>query len=175
MVKNTSIGKEELSGLQAKVAELEAMNKVLRESNLKVIGDIDGIRERADKLASKTGQITYKEIRSYVPMKLYHVNGINIGKVVGPIHPSNAVETALRFKKDVGIILSANPPTAAQIEEYKQTEEYIKAKIKFDSYRNTLSKSRKESEIEKLTKEISKMAGIPRSEVVSIKRQEDVR
>lgn len=174
MAKNTVTGNEELQALRDKVQQLETANKFLRESDLKTIGDIDQIREKADKFASKTGHITYKEIRGYIPISLYHLNGVHIGKRVGPIHPANAVETAVRFK-NIGVTLGVNPPSAKRVAEYMETEEYKVAKARFDKERDSANRSRKESEIEKLTKQISKLADIPRSQVVSIKNQEDVK
>jgi hypothetical protein len=172
--KETNSANEELLALKSKVSELETANNFLRENNLKTIGDIDQIRERSQKNASTTGHITYKEIRSYIPMSLYHQNGFHIGKKVGPMHPSNAVETAVRFK-NIGIILGVNPPSQRRIDEYKQTEEYKALKIEKDKEFAAANRSRKESEIEKLTKQVAKLAGISQSEVVSIKRQDDVR
>lgn len=174
MVKqNTVSGLDELRFLKERVSQLEQVNKTLQQNNLRVFGDMDQIQERADKHASTSGNITYKDIRSYVPMSLYHGNGVHIGKKVGPIHPSNAVDTANRFKK-IGVILMVNPPSQKMIDDYKQTDEYIKAKAEFDKYRAKMNSSRKESEIEKLTKQISKMAGIGVEQVVAIKKREDV-
>jgi FtsZ-binding cell division protein ZapB len=149
----------ELELLRNKVAELEEKNAVLAQKTQKSIGgELEDIRKASRKNRNDSTTITYKEIRDYVPLKLYHVSGINFGKVVGPIHPDAGEETFMRFAHK-GIMLSIKKPTEAEILEYRKSDEYKKAEAKEVKRRLQRTRSRKESEVDKLTKAIETMSG----------------
>lgn len=149
----------ELALLQTRISELEIKNKELAEQNKAITGSsLEQIRIASKKNRKDASGIRYKEVIEYVPLKLYHVSGVNIGKVVGPMHPDNAEDTFMRFAGK-GIKLSINPPTEAEIEKYKQTEEFKALDVKEKKRRDGRTRSRKESEVDRLTKAIGTMTG----------------
>ena len=80
------------------------------------------------------------------------------GQCIGPMHPDNAIQTLNRFA-NIGIMLSADKPTVAQIEAYIKTPEY-KAKRKFEDDRSAIrAKSKRSGQMERLATEIAKMSG----------------
>jgi hypothetical protein len=76
------------------------------------------------------------------------------------------------FEK-AGIKLSLKKPSEEFIESYKQTAEYKASAKKEEARRERKNGSRKESEVEKLTKAVAKMAGGKIEN--SIKSQDEVR
>ena len=81
------------------------------------------------------------------------------GKRIGPMHPTNAIQTLNRFA-DLGVALTADHPTEAQIEAYKQTAEYKARQKKWQESRVTADKSRRSGYMEKVLQEISKNSGM---------------
>ena len=98
------------------------------------------------------------ETKDYVPMKLYHKNGPQMGKLVGPIHPDLAVDTYMRFAAK-GIQLTIDKPTEAQIEAYYNTPEGQKYQKSEIARRVRRASTKKESEIVRLTKALEKQTG----------------
>lgn len=146
----------ELLELRARVEQLEKEKSDREEGDENAyIKEIEILRRK-----SKTGlnEIKYKEI---VPemICLWHVSGHNVGKRVGPVMLEQGEETYLRFRL-VGIRLSATRPTEEWIAKYKLTPEYKKAADIEVKRRAGKDKSRKESEVDKLTNAISKLSGI---------------
>ena len=164
----------ELEALRAKIASLEIENKKLSDQSQRALGGELGNIQRQARRSTKggTGAINYKETLDYVPMTLYHANGVNIGKFVGPMHPGSAEDTYMRFALK-GTILSVKKPTDAEVEAYKQTAEYQDLISKELKRRQARIKTVKESSIDRLTKEIEKLSG--KKIVNSIKKQEDVK
>lgn len=168
--------KEELLSLQNRIAELEA-EKSERDRNAPrderaYIDELTKIKERKDR-ALQAGGITYKDIHDHVNIPLYHTQGIHIGKVVGPIHPGNAEDIFMQFKK-AGVILSLNKPTDEAIRKYKSTLEYKKLEDVFNKRRLQKLKSKKDSEIDRLTKLIAMQQGVKMEDVNAIKSQEEL-
>jgi len=160
----------ELELLRSKLAELELKNAELAERNKKTTGGaLEEIRKASRRNRNDSTTITYKDICDYVPLKLYHVDGVNIGKCVGPIHPDAAEEAFMRFAHK-GIMLSVKKPTEADILKYKATEEYKALEAKEKKRRNQRTRSRKESEVDKLTKAIETLSG--QKVINAIKSQE---
>jgi len=96
------------------------------------------------------------------------------GKRIGPMHPDNAIQTLNRFA-ELGILLLADQPTAAQIEAYKQTPEY-KILAKKESIRRAIKdKSRRAGQMEKLSAEIAKQTGTTVEALNQILRMSEVR
>lgn len=124
--------------------------------------EVQGLKKLSHK--SKPDTIYYKEVDDHKNIKLWHTNGLRIGKAVGPLHPDNAVFALDEFFKN-GILLSVTRPTEEQVSEYKKSEEYAKFRTAFDSDRKKRLQSRKESEVEKLTKAIATSMGVKPSEV----------
>lgn len=157
---------ESNEALKARIAELEA-EKRQRESvdvvDDNYIQEIERLRRK-----SKTGlnEIKYKEIAPEM-VKLWHVSGHNVGKLVGPIILEQAEETFLRFRKS-GIRLSSVKPSEEWIERYKQTEEYKNAAAIEAKRRAGKSKTNKESQVEKLTAAIAKSQGVDPSKLNSL-------
>ncbi len=167
-MKNTG-NQEELDALRAKVAELEA--KESSSSDEKYFREIQALKNAKNK---GVGNVEMKTIQDHKRISLWHVSGHNIGKRVGPIHPASAEDTFTAFA-NVGIKLSLNKPTEEFIESYKQGKEYKEAETKEIKRRATKNRSRKESEVEKLTQAISKMTGIASTEVNRIKDESEVK
>ena len=167
---------KEVLDLRAKVAQLEKEksdrlnSELLNTDENAFIKELEVLRRK-----SKTGlnEIKYKEIMPEM-IKLWHVSGHNVGKMVGPIVLEQAEETFLRFRK-FGVRLSATKPTPEWIEQYKKTAEYKKAAEIETKRREGKQKTRKESEVEKLTQAIAKMEGIAIDKVNSIKSEGDVK
>lgn len=160
---------EELKALREKVAELESKETSSGVSN----NYFNEMREIRKKGKSSVGRITYKDVHDHVNIPLYHTNGIQIGKIVGPVHPENAEQVFQRFS-EIGIKLSIYKPTQEQIERYKATKEYKALELKFNNLRLLRMKSKKGSEIERLTKEIARLTGVPENQVVNIKQPDEV-
>jgi len=165
----------ELEALRAKVAQLEEEKKEREErelasGNSNLVKELQEIRKNNK---SGAGKITYKDIHDHVNIPLYHTNGLHIGKVVGPIHPGNAEDVYLRFQA-IGVRLSIYKPTAEQIERHKQSKEYKEALAKFERKRKLKNKSKKESEVERLTQEIAKLTGVPANRINKIKSPEEI-
>jgi hypothetical protein len=152
----TTTAEDELNLLRARIAELEE-EKSQRQD------DTDGryLREMQSlKKSQATGlnTIQQKDIQDYKAVCLWHVSGHNVGKRVGPLHPANAEDTFMMFAGK-GIKLSMQKPTLEFIEAYKKTDEYKKAAEIEAKRRAAKDRSRKESEVEKLTQAIGKMTG----------------
>lgn len=166
--------KDELKLLQERVAELEIKNAALAEKNRKATGGpLEDIRKASFKNRRDASSITYKDIHDHTNIGLYHTNGHNIGKLVGPVHPASAEEVFSRFHK-VGIILSINKPTEQEIAEYKSCSEFKSADEAEKRRRASKTRSKKQTEIEKLTKEIATLAGLRKDQVVDIRKPEEV-
>lgn len=165
---------DELISLRAKVADMEAAREAEQKQHLEA-GSYTAELENLRKNVGKGGlnEIKYKEI---VPpmVSLYHVSGHNVGKRVGPLMAELAEETFLRFRF-FKIKLSSTKPTEKWIEEYKKTDEYKKAEAAEIKRRAGKNKSRKESEVEKLTAAIAKMQGVDAKTLNSIIPQEEVK
>lgn len=162
--------------LLARIAELE-QEKAEREKSAPrderpYIDELTKIKERKDK-AMQVGGITYKDIHDHKNIPLYHTNGLQIGKVVGPIHPGNSDDVFMLFKK-AGIILSIDKPTNEAITRYKATAEFKKLEEGFNKRRTQKMKSKKDSEIDRLTKIIAVQAGVRAEDLNQIKRPEEV-
>lgn len=162
----------ELKLLQERLASLEAETQRLRDENKSNAGfnEINTIRNKGK---STSGHIQYKDTKDYVPVVMYQTNGADIGRMRGPFHPTNAEDAFMRFSK-IGIILSVRKPTAEEIERYKQTDEYKRSSDEENKRRKLKDKSKKDSEVEKLTKAIASMANIPLDQVNQIKAQNEV-
>lgn len=151
----------ELELLRNKIAELEAKNKQLSEQNSteevssKYIKEMEAIRARGN---ASQSNITYKDIQGYKAVYLYHINGYNIGKRIGPLHPSNAEYAFNEFAR-LGIKLSINKPTDEEITKYKLSSEYLAYEKEFLKKQKADMRSIKADSIEKLTEQISKLAG----------------
>ena len=173
MEKDLKISQEaELKLLRERLAaaEVEKERLIQENKNNSAFNEIENIRKRGK---STSGHIQYKDTKDYVPVVMWQVNGIDVGRPRGPFHPTNAEDAFLRFSK-IGIILSVRKPSVEDIEKYKATDEYKKLSVQEEKRRKLKDRSRKESEVEKLTKAIADMAGIDPKEVNRIKRPEEV-
>lgn len=158
---------QELEILRNQVANLEREKQEQAEAGDKYLREVQEIRR------AKKGGMNNVEIR---PLKdyrisLWHTSGHNIGKRVGPIDPELAEATMLEFA-GVGIKLSIHRPTEEFINKYKLSTEYKVAAEKEFKRRSAKNKSRKESQVEKLSNAIEKLTGI--KGVNSIKDQSEV-
>lgn len=163
---------KELERLRERVAELER-EKSSKPTSVVENHYLNELKEIRQKGRSNAGGIQYKDVHDHINIPLYHLNGLRIGKVVGPIHPENAEQVFTRFAA-IGIRLSIRQPTLEEIERYKETEEYKKLERDFQKVRQDREKSKRGSEVEKLTKAISKMVGIPEESVNQIRSPEEV-
>ena len=151
----------ELELLRKNIAALEAENKRLSEQNSseevssKYIKEMEAIRSRGN---ASQSNISYKDIQGYKAVYLYHISGYNIGKRLGPLHPSNAEYAFNEFAR-IGTKLSINKPTDEEIAKYKLTNEYLALEKEFLHKQKANMRSVKADSIEKLTEQISKLAG----------------
>lgn len=81
------------------------------------------------------------------------------GKRIGPLHPHNAERTLDLFWNKMGIELTAIQPTLAQIEEYKNTDEYKKKMAGLKASRDLKEKSRGKGKMDEYMKKIAEMSG----------------
>lgn len=150
---------DELKALQNQIAELQEQNAKLAEANSKVAGNsLEDIRRAARRGRKDATTITVREFKDYVPIRLYHVSGANYGKLVGPMHPDGAEDAFMRFASK-GITLSINKPTAEQIEAYRNDPKNAEIFGKEVKRRESRNRSRKESEVDRLTKAVGSLAG----------------
>lgn len=164
---------DELVALRAKVAQLEAEKAEAAKNNSSVENIyVDEILKMKEKGRS-AGEIKYKDIHDHKNVPLFHVNGLRIGKMVGPIHPGNVEDVFMTFKK-AGIILSIRKPSEEQIAVYKATPEFKKLEDAFLKKREAKNRSKKTSEVERLTKLISQLSGIPADKLNDIKQPDEV-
>ena len=157
--------------LRARVKELEAQINTKQPSGFEHLGEIERIRTISK--GQGAGRITYKDIHDHKNISLWHTNGFHIGKIVGPIHPSNAEWAFIKFK-ETGIILSLKKPSDSEIAIYKQTDEYKKLEAEFERRKKASARSKNPTEIDKLTNAISQMVGIAPGKVNQIKNPEEV-
>ena len=145
---------KELELLRARVATLEA------EKRVPVVNPFNEIQQMRVRGQDDAGAIKYKDIHDHRNIRLWHTNGREVGRSIGPIHPANAETAYLTFAQK-GIILSVRKPTAEQIERYKETDEY-KSLAKIEAVRRESKKTMsKENSVDKLTAAVAKLAGIP--------------
>ena len=151
----------EVELLRAKVAELEQKQKRFEEKERQpVVNHLEEIRQMRIKGQDDSGSIKYKDIHDHRNIRLWHTNGIHVGRSIGPIHPANAEAAADAFYMK-GIVLSIRRPTAEQVARYKESEEY-KALAKIEERRRESKKTMsKENSVDKLTAAVAKLAGIP--------------
>lgn len=159
---------DELQALRNRVADLEREKEA--NSSEKYLKEIQDLRKSQ---TQGLNNVTIKPIQSDKHISLWHVSGHNIGKRVGPIHHASAEETFLSFAK-VGIKLSMTRPTEEFIENYKKSKEYKDFEAKEIKRRDTKNRSKKESQIEKLTQAIAKSQGVDPNTLNSIKQQHEV-
>jgi hypothetical protein len=144
---------KELEILREKVRQYESVNKP--SSGKTYYDELQSIRNKG---SVKTNSIEFKEVNDHKNIILYHTNGLRIGKMVGPIHPTNA-EAAFSKFYELGIMLSSRKPTQEEIDLYKSGDEFKRLEAEFNSSLTNAPKSN--SEIEKLTEAIAKMTGAP--------------
>jgi hypothetical protein len=160
--------KKAKEGLEVKpvktIEEIQAENATLRTTIEKItavtggdnalaryMGELDKINKKATTSADK---IQVVEITDHKNISLW----TKLGKRIGPLDRGNA-EKAFKTFFDLGIILSTEQPTPAQIEEYKQTDEYKKYAEDLAKSRKRKEKSKKSGQMQKLAEEIAKLTG----------------
>ncbi len=147
--------------LKKQVADLE------KAQSEKLPNVLDSLSNEMKKIRQK-GRSSANRIE--VVEKIDHKNislWTKYGKRIGPLHPDNAIQTLNRFA-DIGIMLTADEPTPAQIEAYKQTAEYKKFEAEQSRRRAIKEKSRHGGHMEKLTAEIAKMTGMTAAAINNI-------
>lgn len=170
MAKNQLSEQDELTALRNRVAELEKDKEFQADSSDRYLKEIQDLKKAS---SASLNNVSIKSIQGDKHISLWHVSGHNIGKRIGPVHPAAAEEIFINFSK-IGVKVSMNRPTQEFIDSYKKTKEYKdfeSAEIKRRSVKN---RSKKESEIERLTQAIAKSQGISVKEVNQIKQQHEV-
>ena len=138
--------------LKKKITDLEKSQSEFQDT----LGD--GLSNEIKKIRQKgkvsAASLTVTEKHDHKNISLWDKEG----KRIGPMHPDNAIQTLNRFA-DIGIMLTADRPTAEQIEIYKQTPAY-KILVKKEAERRTIKqKSRRSGQMDRLCIEIAKMSG----------------
>lgn len=169
MAKKDILEQNELELLRNRVAQLEA-EKANDQGTDRYLREIQDLKKSQ---TQGMNNVVIKPIQGDKHISLWHVSGHNIGKKVGPIHPGSAEDTFIAFSQ-AGIKLSMRKPTEEFIEEYKKSKEYKDAEAKEIKRRASKDRSRKESQIEKLTAAIAKSQGIDPSKLNSIKDRAEV-
>ena len=160
-VKDVSAGEQELQSLRSRLAEIETRNKMLEEqAKIPRIDHLGEMRQMREQGKNDANVIKYKDIHDHRNIRLWHTNGREVGRSVGPIHPANAEETFQRFATK-GVILSISRPSQESIDRYKSTEEY-KSLMRIEEARRESKKTMsRENSVDKLTAAIAKLAGVP--------------
>ena len=167
MAKKDVLEQNELELLRNRVAQLEAEKENGSDRYLKEIQDLKKSQTQG------MNNVVIKPIQGDKHVSLWHVSGHNIGKKVGPIHPASAEDTFIAFAS-AGIKLSMRKPTEEFIENYKKSKEYKDFEAKEIKRREQKNRSKKESQIEKLTAAIAKSQGIDPKKLNSIKDEHEV-
>lgn len=148
-----------------KVQALEQENAILRQKLAdQQAMQVEHVNALGGDLANEMKKIRQKGKKSAHSINVVEQNDhknislwTKYGKRIGPMHPDNAIQALNRFA-DYGVMLSADQPTDAQIEAYKQTSEYKKM-LKAEQERRTIKdKSRKSGQMEKFAAEIAKQS-----------------
>lgn len=147
--------------LESRIAQLEAENIALRQKEVPQQVQ-DGLLKELDELNRRSintsGRLTVKEIDDHKNIALYHTNGHQVGKKMGPMHPSNArVEMERSARR--GLRLSVIKPTEEFIAAYKKTPEWIKLEEAFQKDRAKKLKSKTPAGIDRIVTAIEKMSG----------------
>lgn len=146
--------------LQKQIDDLKNENVALKTNKSTGLPPIqDRLLEEMNLLKSKSvvsDKISMKIIDDHKNIALYHTNGFQIGKIVGPLHPHNARVEMERFARR-GIILSTNEPSEEQKNAYYATDEYKRLKKAFDAGRARKVKSRGKEGFDKVVKAIEKL------------------
>lgn len=159
--------------MELELSRLKEENKTLQAKEEDRINDKNNTffaeLRKIQKVGEKTqGNITYKDIH-HPTVALWRQDG----KMIGPLHPSNAEVTFKRFY-DVGVLLSTRKPTLDEIERYKQTDEYKKIEQAYRTRRSTRNRSKKSDEIQKLAEVLKNNLGVRESDINSIRKKEEV-
>lgn len=158
---------QELELLRSRVNELETERELTRNSSDRYLKEIQDLKKS---VTAGNSNISIKAIGDK-HISLWHVSGHNIGKRIGPIHPSAAEDTFIMFA-NAGIKISLNKPTEDFIENYKKTKEYKEFALKEETRREGKNRSKKASQIEKLTEAIAKQHGVNVKEFAIKERHE---
>jgi hypothetical protein len=114
----------------------------------------DTIRDIARKGRVETNKIIVHETADHKNISLWTKEG----KRIGPLHPHNARHTFEMFW-ELGIELSAEQPTEAEVAAYMETDEYKKKRAAYEIIRAKKDKSRSSKNIDKMIKAIADMQG----------------
>ena len=150
--------------LKKRINELESAKSSLPLDNI-----TDEIKRIKQKGRSTANTIQVKEYADHKNITLWTKDGVPIG----PLHPDNAIQTLHRFA-DIGIVLSADRPTAEQVEAYKQTNEYKekeKAEIK---RRKRREGTKRAGAVDRLIATLEKTYGLDKSQINSVKQPHEV-
>lgn len=113
---------------------------------------IKQIRDTAKVGADK---IQVKEITDHKNISLWTKEG----KRIGPMHRDNALK-AFEMFWSMGTKLSVTEPTAKEIEDYKQTEEYKIKEANYRKIRARKEKSRSSKGIQKILEQMAAVTGM---------------
>lgn len=152
---------------KTRIEALEQENAILRKQaadnearriEIENVPQFDSLTNEMKKIRAKSkvsaNSILVREVIDHKNISLWS----KLGRRIGPMHPDNAIQTLNRFA-DMGIALSVDQPTPAQIEAYMQTAEYKALERREIARRKQKDKSRKSGQLEKLSEEIAKMSG----------------
>lgn len=150
---------------EARIAVLEQENKILKDAavaapqhsmeNAALSYSItDEVRKIQKKGKSTANAIVVTEKHDHKNVSLW----TKWGKRIGPMHPDNCIQALHRFA-NIGIVLTSDKPTAAQLEAYGKTEEFKAYLKKVEADRKTKDRSRRSGQMEKFTAEIAKLSG----------------
>jgi hypothetical protein len=167
-IKDIKVGKtvEQLEvenrALNERVALLQEQGKVISpDSHLKKY--IDELEKIKGKAKVGSDKIVVTDITDHKNISLWRKDG----KRIGPLHRENAIK-ALQTFYNLGVMLSTDRPTEAEIAEYKETDEYKAQMAALAKVRARKNKSLKSGSIDKLTAAIAKLTGLPVDQVTDI-------
>lgn len=147
----SKLSKKELLERLQRAEESQAAQTQIAESSS------DSYEKELDKIdrlsaVSNPNQIPFREISDHKNIMLYTA----LNKHVGPLHPDNARRTMVRWRK-AGIQLFTRKRTDAEVEAFKETEEYKRYKIKHEALRKQRRAQSSKGKTENMMKEIARV------------------
>ncbi len=153
--------KKQVTDEQKRIEELEAQLQEMQLAKASSIPVSEATTEldKLDRLAnkSKLSSLPYSETSDHKNITLYTA----LNKKVGPLHPDNAREAMLRWRR-AGHQLYTVPRTQQEIDYYKSTDKYKKHHQAWLDER----KKRKSISRRKSTEDIAKEIGVAVAESV---------
>jgi hypothetical protein len=169
------MARRKIEGIETQTSEVETLRKENAELKARMtVSKPEPFEEiRKASLRNAPGsEISIKTTTDHKKISLYHSNGFHIGKRISQLHPNDLANTFERFKAK-GVILTVNKPTEAEIETYKQTEEYKQLAKRQEVLKPHRYKKQSAEEMQRTVANFARLIGVKPE--VSLKEQDQVK